>query len=106
MLIRRLPITVTDVEMYTKKDHLLRKVISCANSGKWPKPNQKLVDLQNRRETLLVVEGSLMAEERVVILPALRFKVLKELHIGHLGIVRMKNVARSSVYWPSVIPSK
>ncbi|KIH67346.1 integrase core domain protein [Ancylostoma duodenale] len=32
----------------------------------------------------------------------LRPKVLKELHIGHPGIVRMKKLARSDVYWPNI----
>ncbi|KIH62534.1 integrase core domain protein [Ancylostoma duodenale] len=29
-------------------------------------------------------------------------EVLKELHIGHPGIVRMKKLARSYVYWPNI----
>ncbi|KIH67533.1 hypothetical protein ANCDUO_02135 [Ancylostoma duodenale] len=100
--IRRLPVTATDVESYTKSDPVLRKVISCVKNGKWPKVNQKLAHFQNRRETLSVVGGCLMSGERVVIPPELRSKVLKELHIGHPGIVRMKKLARSYVYWPNI----
>ena len=33
---------------------------------------------------------------------ALRKQVLKELHVGHPGIVRMKTLARSIVYWPGL----
>ncbi|EPB74304.1 hypothetical protein ANCCEY_06606 [Ancylostoma ceylanicum] len=58
--IRRLPVTVTDVESYTTTDPVLRKVISCVNSGKWPKENQKLAHFQNRRETLSLVGGCLI----------------------------------------------
>ncbi|EYC07814.1 hypothetical protein Y032_0068g142 [Ancylostoma ceylanicum] len=72
--IRRLPVTVADVESHTKNDPVLRKVISCVSTGKWPKENQKLAHFQNRRETLSVVGG----------------------------IVRMKKLARSYVYWPNV----
>ncbi|KIH59896.1 integrase core domain protein [Ancylostoma duodenale] len=99
---RRLPVTVADVELYTKSDPVLRKVISCVKSGKWPKTNQKLAHFHNHRETLSVVGGCLMSGERVVIPPELRAKVLKELHIGHPGIVRMKKLARSYVYWPNI----
>ncbi|KIH57433.1 reverse transcriptase [Ancylostoma duodenale] len=56
----------------------------------------------NRHETLSVVGGCLMFGERVVIPPELQSKVLKELHFGHPGIVRMKRLARSYVYWPNI----
>ncbi|KIH48006.1 hypothetical protein ANCDUO_21928 [Ancylostoma duodenale] len=49
------------------------------------------VENDKRRKTLSVVGGCLMSGERVVIPPELRSKVLKELHIGHPGIVRMKS---------------
>ncbi|EPB77334.1 ABC transporter, ATP-binding protein [Ancylostoma ceylanicum] len=61
--IRRLPVTVTDVESHTKNDPVLRKVILCVNTGKWPKENQKLAHFQNRRETLSVVGGCLIMGE-------------------------------------------
>ncbi|EYC24344.1 hypothetical protein Y032_0014g2450 [Ancylostoma ceylanicum] len=99
---RRLPVTVDDVESYTRTDPVLRKVISCVKSGKWPKVNQKLAHFHNRRETLSVVGSCVMSGERVVIPPELRSKVLKELHVGHPGIVRMKKLARSYVYWPNI----
>ncbi|EPB66592.1 hypothetical protein ANCCEY_14316 [Ancylostoma ceylanicum] len=70
--IRRLPVTVTDVKSHAKSDPVLRKVISCVNTGKWPKASQKLAHFQNRRETLSVVGGCLMSGERVIILPELR----------------------------------
>ena len=38
-----------------------------------------------------------------VIIPAkLREGVLKELHTGHLGIVKMKSIARTLVWWPQI----
>ncbi|EYC10723.1 hypothetical protein Y032_0054g2516 [Ancylostoma ceylanicum] len=70
--IRRLPVTVDDVESYTRTDAVLGKVISCVNTEKWPKANQKLAYFQNRCKTLSVVGGCLMSGERVVIPPELR----------------------------------
>ena len=39
---------------------------------------------------------------RVVIPSKLREHVLQELHHGHQGIVRMKALARSYVWWPQI----
>lgn len=43
-----------------------------------------------------------MTGERVIIPEKLQNTVLKELHVGHPGIVRMKKIARSYVYWPNL----
>ncbi|XP_058024044.1 uncharacterized protein K02A2.6-like, partial [Ahaetulla prasina] len=40
--------------------------------------------------------------DRVVIPEKLRKKVLELLHVGHPGIVRMKSLARSYVWWPQM----
>ena len=37
---------------------------------------------------------------RVIIPQKFRKKILEELHQGHLGIVKMKSIARSYVWWP------
>ena len=39
---------------------------------------------------------------RVVIPEMLRSAVLEELHQGHMGIVKMKSIARSYVWWPNI----
>lgn len=38
----------------------------------------------------------------VIIPPPLREKVLGELHSGHCGVVRMKEIARSYFWWPGL----
>lgn len=39
---------------------------------------------------------------RVIVPPKLRQQVLEELHTGHLGVVKMKAMARSYVWWPGL----
>jgi len=39
---------------------------------------------------------------KVIVPTKLRGKVLEELHSGHPGIVKMKSLARTLVWWPGV----
>ena len=56
-----------------------------------------------RRSELTVECGCLLWGVRVVVpYNKLQQQVLKELHEGHPGIVRMKNLARSYVWWPDL----
>ena len=49
---------------------------------------------------LTVQNDCLMWGIRVIVPPALREKVLEELHSGHSGMSRMKSLARCHVWWP------
>lgn len=44
----------------------------------------------------------LVFEHRVVVSSTLREAILQELHAAHLGIVKMKGMARSFVFWPGI----
>ena len=46
------------------------------------------------------IHGCLLLGSRVVIPPSLRAQVLQLLHLGHFGMQRMKQLARTAVYWP------
>ena len=39
---------------------------------------------------------------RVVVPEAYQIKVLEELHAGHIGIVKMKSVTCTCIWWPDV----
>ena len=39
---------------------------------------------------------------RVVVPPTLQEKVLEELHGGHIGVIKMKALACSHVWWPGI----
>nr|CAI5818050.1 unnamed protein product [Callosobruchus analis] len=77
-LIETLPVTVKDLAKATKNDSSLRVLLNALESG------------------------CIMKGQRVVIPLTERKRVLEELHSAHLGIVKMKNLARSYCWWPRI----
>ena len=51
---------------------------------------------------LMVHQGYILWGIRVVIPDKLQDRVLEKLHDGHLGVVKMKVLARSYVWWPYI----
>ncbi|CAB0005299.1 unnamed protein product [Nesidiocoris tenuis] len=49
-----------------------------------------------------IQDGCIFRGNRVFIPPSLRKEILSELHDGHLGVQKMKNLARSYVYWENI----
>jgi RNase H-like domain found in reverse transcriptase/Reverse transcriptase (RNA-dependent DNA polymerase)/Integrase zinc binding domain/Integrase core domain len=47
-------------------------------------------------------DGCIMSGVRVVIPATLRHRVLTELHEGHMGVTKMKSLARSYCYWRGI----
>ena len=64
--------------------------------------NEKFIPYVRRKDELSVQDGCILWGAHVVIPPPGREVVLTELHETHPGIVRMKNLARSYVWWPSI----
>ena len=54
------------------------------------------------REELAIVNGLIVKGHRVVIPSQLRDEALKLLHSSHMGIVKTKDRARTSFFWPSI----
>jgi hypothetical protein len=54
------------------------------------------------RDALYIQDGVILYEDRVVIPPSLRQRVLKHLHAAHQGVSSMEQRARMVVYWPGL----
>ena len=97
-----LPVSVVQVCQATRVDPALSKVIHCLRHG-WP---ANLPDLLkpyfNRRDELSMEEGCVLWGMRVVVPKKLQSAVLTMLHEGHVGMVKMKMIARSYVWWPGI----
>ncbi|UYV64177.1 K02A2.6-like [Cordylochernes scorpioides] len=64
--------------------------------------NTEFLSFYLRREELTVEQGILLLGTRVVIPRKFKAKIKAELHQGHLGVVKMKALARNFVWWPGI----
>ena len=55
-----------------------------------------------KKDELSVYDGCLLWGMRVIVPQPLRERVLDQVHEGHIGMVKMKALARSYVWWPSI----
>uniref|UniRef100_A0A8L8KB94 RNA-directed DNA polymerase n=1 Tax=Heligmosomoides polygyrus TaxID=6339 RepID=A0A8L8KB94_HELPZ len=99
-----LPVSCKTIRTATAADSLLKQVTDFTLSGTWPKLDSQssLWPFFNRRDTLTTVNGCLLTSSRIVIPKALQRRVLFSLHKAHPGQTRMKMLARSFVYWPTL----
>ena len=100
----RAPVSEEDVQNGTKSDPLLSKVLSFVLNG-WGNEVGSIEGLKPyflRRTELTTVRGCVLWGNRVIIPEVLRCRVLAELHDCHTGASRMKNLARSFVWWPDM----
>ncbi|XP_058041463.1 uncharacterized protein K02A2.6-like [Ahaetulla prasina] len=94
------PVTSQEVARASYRDVVLRTVIGWVQRG-WPAaPGERFKEFVRKKGELSVQGGCLLWGDRVVVPEKLRKKVLELLHEGHPGVVRMKGLARSYVWWP------
>ena len=102
-LIDSLPITHKEISHATRVDPVLSKVLDFVRHG-WPQhvEDLRLQPFFNRRFELSVEQDCLLWGLRVIIPARYQKDMLEELHAGHPGIVRMKELARSYLWWPNI----
>ena len=89
------PLTAREIEAATRRDRLLAKVLTYVRH-RWPTVIEPELGPFKDRE-LSADHGVVLWGGRAVIPQALRARVLLELHSGHLGGSKMKQLARRYV---------
>ena len=86
----------------TAKDPILSQLMRFVKEG-WPHAfSEELKDFKKLENSLSTENGCVFYGIRVIIPSTLRNHILKLLHLGHFGMQRMKQLARSTVYWPRI----
>ena len=97
-----LPVTAQQLGQATRSDPILSKVWQYTRKG-WPDTVRESLKPYWNRRTELTVEGScVLWGIRVIVPRKLQNQVLVELHREHPGVVRMKSIARSHMWWPGI----
>ena len=92
------------IQKETSNDTLLTQVINFMKKG-WPKfkkLNKDITPFYNYRTGLSIENDCLLWNNRLCIPFKLRGKILESLHRSHLGMVKMKSLARSYFWWPKM----
>ena len=86
----------------TAKDPILSQLMRFVKEG-WPHAFlEELKDFKKLENSLSTENVCVFYGLRVIIPSTLRNHILKLLHLGHFGMQRMKQLARSTVYWPRI----
>ena len=95
---------IKETQMATKNDEELQRIWRYIERG-WPEKEPVPTQLKSyfrRKEELAIESGLIMWGPRVVVPLEMQKGILTILHEGHPGISRMKGLARSYYWWPSL----
>ena len=100
--LEHLPVTAMTLAQETRCDPTLALVLRYTREG-WPTEVPKHMEPYFfRRQELSVEQDCVMWGVRVLVPGSLQSSMLQELQAGHLGIVKMKSLDRSYIWWPGI----
>ena len=98
-------LTLQDIKEETIKDCQLTKLKTYIVDG-FPKHKHECAEdihsFFDYRESLTITDGMIMKDKRIVIPASLQEQALENLHRSHMGIVKTKERASTSMFWPKI----
>lgn len=97
-------VSIDLVQNATARNELFKIIIEYVRNG-WPDKKQVPKEINkffNVRHSLDIEAGCLFYGDRLFIPPVLRANILAHIHKEHIGIVKCKQLARKSVWWPNL----
>lgn len=97
------PVTASQVKQWTERDPVMSKVKTYLLQG-WPAviEDEELRPYVKRKTELSLQDGCIFWGSRVVVPAPGHSQIVEELHETHPGVSRMKSLARSYIWWPSM----
>ncbi|XP_058457114.1 uncharacterized protein K02A2.6-like [Malaya genurostris] len=93
------PVDFSQVANETRLDEFLQQVVHFIQNG-WPaRIDKRYAHIFSNRIDLEFVGNCLLFQDRVLIPKSMHSGILKLLHANHSGVVKMKQLARRSVFW-------
>ena len=97
-------ITLADIIAAAQSDESYQLIYSALQQGKAPEqlpPSHPARLLQQKWDNLATTSNGLVrVDDRILVPLNIRSKLLQALHLGHAGISRTKELARSRYFWP------
>ena len=94
-----------EVKEHTRMDPELQLVMQHVSNG-WPKYASKVPEnikpYYTVRDSLSTCHSLLLYGDRIAIPRSLRMEMVERLHDGHMGIVKCRERAKQSVWWPGI----
>ncbi|CAF2035554.1 unnamed protein product [Rotaria magnacalcarata] len=105
-LIEQCSLKPDEIAKATTNDDILKQVRHFTLTN-WPSSfskskNPKLIPYFNNRYSLSVVNDCILFDTRIIIPKQLQCRVINMLHCGHIGIIKMKHLARTYCWWPNI----
>lgn len=102
-----IPVKYDKLKIAYNDDAVMQQLIKCISSDwkNFDSTSESFPELRrffNRKDLLSITNEIVLLGDRVVIPSSLRENIVKQLHKGHPGMDRMKNLARMHVYWPNI----
>ena len=102
LALQGLPLTASDIAKATREDPLYGRVLTAVKTGVFDHQDKTLTPFTSVRNSLTVDAGCLLYGSRVVIPTRQQARLLFELHNTHMGVVKMKSLAREYIWWPGL----